>query len=330
MTRLDTIEFTTNTDFIRSMDRSYFTVANIDKPNGKHIVSYSLNNKKLGINRIIVNETSHTVVVSVSSKILGLNYSQGICLDTLDEFIDEVNSKALVLDKEFISDCTLKKADIKSDLNLINQPYEYINTLNQLIAPKFTKTKYLSGIVFNECIKTSPIRYTGYGKEYEMQLSKSFYNKYPQLVGDFDNVLRIETRLSKPLTIRKYIGSNQFLDVFKSSNLNYQILDKIICNQTKFNPLMNTQHLTNIEEKNYAQIYYLNELYHGDFHSIIRHIKNKLGKNTKASYNRKQVLEYLAMINNANDGYSKENIEEIKAALKESAQCNDNVPIFIR
>lgn len=150
-----------------------------------------------------------------------------------------------------------------------------------------------------------------------MRLNKRFYQKYPQLVGEFDNVLRTESRLSKPLTIKKYFGSNQFLDVLNSSNINYTILNKIISTQTKFNPLMNTQNLTNTEEKNYTQIYWLNELYNGDYPSILKHITNKLGSKTKATYQRRQILKYLAMINNANDDYSKENIEEIKRALKE-------------
>ena len=45
--------------------------------------------------------------------------------------------------------------------------------------------------------------------------------------------------------------------------------------------------------------------------------KSKLGKNTKATYQRKQVLKNLAMINNADSDYSTENIEEIKRGLQD-------------
>ena len=38
MTRIDTIEFTTNTEFIESMNTSSFTISNIHKPNGNDIV----------------------------------------------------------------------------------------------------------------------------------------------------------------------------------------------------------------------------------------------------------------------------------------------------
>ena len=74
--------------------------------------------------------------------------------------------------------------------------------------------------------------------------------------------------------------------------------------------------MTNTEEKNFAQIYYLNDYYNGDFESIIKHIKSKLGKNTKATYQRNLVKKNLSMINNADDNFSHERIEEIRQALK--------------
>ena len=317
MTRLDTIEFTTHTDFIQVMNVDSFTMTNIEKPNGINITSYSLNAKKLGINKITINKTFETVKINASAKVLGSNYYQGISLNTLEQLLDEVNSTGLVLNKSFIHNCRVTKSDIKNDLTLSKCPIDYINTLNQLTAPKFIKTKYENGIVFNESIATSPVRFTGYGKQYEMQKNKGFYIKYPQLINDFNDVLRIESRLSKPFTIRKYFGSNQLLDVLNSSNINYKILDKIINNQTIFKSIINIHQMNNFEEKNYAQIYLLNQYYNGDFNSIFNHIKSKLGRNTKASYQRKQIVKYMAMINNANNDYSQENIEEIKMGLQE-------------
>ena len=74
--------------------------------------------------------------------------------------------------------------------------------------------------------------------------------------------------------------------------------------------------MANTTGKNFAQIYYLNGYYNGDFESIIKHIKSKLGKNTKATYQRNLVKKYLSMINNANDNFCFEKIEEIRLALK--------------
>ena len=74
--------------------------------------------------------------------------------------------------------------------------------------------------------------------------------------------------------------------------------------------------MTNVEEKNFAQIFYLNGFYNGDFESIMRHIKSKLGKNTKATYQRNLVKKYLSMINNATDDFYLEKIDEIRELLK--------------
>jgi predicted DNA-binding protein YlxM (UPF0122 family) len=74
--------------------------------------------------------------------------------------------------------------------------------------------------------------------------------------------------------------------------------------------------MTNTEEKNFTQIFYLNDYYNGDFESIMNHIKNKLGKKTKATYQRNNVKKYLSMINNADNNFSLERIEEIRHALK--------------
>lgn len=320
MTRIDTIEFNTTTDYIRDMDYSNFSINNISKPNGAELRVYSLNNKKLGINKIVVNDTYGTVRVGASAKVLGRNYNEGICLNTIEQFIEEVNSSGLVLDSGFIDECTISKSDIKNDLKFNVDANEYIDTLKSLIAPKFNKTSYKNGIVFNESIKSSPVRFTGYGKEYEIQKDKKsgLYQLHPELITNFDNTLRIESRLSKPLTIKKYFGSKNLLDVLQSSNINYTILNKIIDKQTKYNPIMNTSNLTNSEERNYTQIYYLNELYNGDFNRILSHITSKLSKNTKATYQKTLLKKYLAMINNADKNYSSEKIEEVKEMLLES------------
>ncbi|TXG36986.1 hypothetical protein [Seonamhaeicola maritimus] len=316
MTRLDTIEFTTKTDFIKSMDSKYFNVSHIKKNNGLNIINHTLNKRKLGVNKLSINSTFGTVKIGVSSKVLKDNYIKGICTDTLDQLLDEINNTGLELHKDFIHYSFVNKADVKNDLKLLNNTEDYINTLNQLIAPNFIKTKYDTGIVFNEKIQTKPIRLTVYSKEYEMQQSKTFYKEYPQLTNVFNNVLRIESRLPTKATVNKYIKSNSLLDILNTSGINYQIVDKIINHQINFKPYLNTFKMTNSGEKNFAQIYYLNDYYNGDFESIIKHIKSKLGKNTKATYQRNLVKKYLSMINNVDDNFCLEKIEEIKLALK--------------
>ncbi len=298
MTSFDTIEFSTKTDFIDCMNKSNFRHIEIKNPNGLIIHNWTLQNKRIGTDKVSINETFGTVKIKASSKLLGANYKKGICFDTLDQFIDEIEHQGLKLKKNFVNEAELKRVDIKSDLSLNNNIDEYLNVLNHLIAPKYTKTRYDSSIVFNEEIKTTPIRFLGYNKQYEISSNPKFYKEYPELKNSFNNILRIESRYSKPGTIKKHFKSNILTDVLEQINVNYNLLTKIIGNQTKFNLLTNIQEMTNSEEKNYAHIYYLNSYYNGDYNSIIRHIKSRLGDNTKASYQREKVKKYLAMINN--------------------------------
>ena len=120
MLSIDTLELTTSTDYITSLDASCFSISNITKPNGMEIVNYTLNKKPSGINKITVNKTFDTVRVNASAKILGSNYPKGICLNTLDQFADSLNTTGIVLDKEYLNNSQLSRLDVKSDLKLVN------------------------------------------------------------------------------------------------------------------------------------------------------------------------------------------------------------------
>ena len=316
MTRLDTIGFTVHTDYIRNLSKGNFVTNYQTHPNGYEEVKYILNKKKIGLNRIIINNTRETIRVNASSKILGTNYPKGINFNTLGQFIDELKYSGLELNKDFVNNCQLSRADIKNDLKTEKEPHLYVNSLNQLNAYKFFKTNYETGISFKERIKTTPLTFTGYSKAQEIKSNKGFYNDFPSIGFHFDNVLRIETKLLKSATIKKYFKSRDLTKILSSADFNLKIFDKIIDQQTNFNPIVDTMHMTNTQEKNFAHIYFLNQFYSGDTNRIIKHIESKLGKNTKASYQRKKTKEYLSMINN-NSYDCLDDIDEIKSKLKD-------------
>lgn len=303
---------------------SSFVETSQKKPNGYKEVKYVLNKKKTGLKDVIINDTKGTIRINASSKILGSNYPKGINLNTLDQFIDELKLCGIELNKDFVNDCQLNRVDIKNDLKTEKETCLYINSLNQLISPKFIKTNYDTSIVFKERIKTNPLTFTGYSKMHEIESNKSLYKELPNMKASFKNTLRIETRLPKGKTISKYFKSRGLIEILSSSNFNLNILNKVIDNQTNFKPFVNIWNMTNAEEKSFAQIYYLNQYYRGDFNRIMNHIKNKLAKKTNASPYRKSVKKYLSVINNNSDSFF-EYLEEMRTKLKEQKHQNSLV-----
>lgn len=312
---LDTIEFTSSTDFIRDMKFDKFVYSEVSKPNGLKFKNYSLDKMSLGLSKFIVSDFNSTFKCRLSSKILGCDYIQGLTIDNILKLNDTLSNHSIKLDEDFINYSTLNHCDIKSDLNLSKSSSVYLNSLSFLNAYDFTKTVYPHGITFNQNVIRNKLRATIYSKDYELKSNSKFYNQYPELIKDFDNVIRFESRFSTKTLISKYFNSLHLLDVLNSIDVNYNVFSKIIDNQTNFKPYYNLDNMTNTQEKNFAHIYMLNEMYNGDFNKIMNHIKNKLSKNTKASYQRSKVKEYLSIINN--DSQSRiDDILEFHNALK--------------
>ena len=191
-------------------------------------------------------------------------------------------------------------------------------TVNQLIAPKFVKSKYDSGIVFKEKIASTPSYLTMYDKQVEIAQNKNFYHNHPEILNSLSDTLRIEGKLNKSATVKKYFNTNDFINVLNSDcNLNHLLLYKVIDKQNKFKADIDFITMSNTDQRNYAFYKFLNDYYSGDFNAIMKHIKSGLGEKTKASYQRIQAKKYLAMINNATDQDSMQNIKEIQNALKE-------------
>tara|TARA_R110000751_G_scaffold100068_2_gene193763 strand:- start:61625 stop:62587 length:963 start_codon:yes stop_codon:yes gene_type:complete len=319
LTTIDTISISTSVDYIKDIDFNKFRISTTNNPNGLKIVNHSLLEKKIGLDSISINETFGTIKIKASSKILGSDYEKGVSLNTIDRFVDEINKSGIKLDQDYIADCELYRVDIKNDLTLKKEVKYYINAMSHLIAPKFNKTLYKSGISFNESIIKNPIRFTGYNKGIELleTKNKSFLKQYPTLINEFQNVLRLESRLLRKGTIKKYFGSYSLMDILNHKGLNFEVFNKIVDNQTNFKSIYNTLGMTNTEEKNFAQIYLLNDEYNGDFNSILNHIKGKLGSKTKATYQRNQIKKYLAIIKNSNNNETQANLIEIINSLKE-------------
>ena len=294
-----------------------FTTSKISKSNGINIVNYSLEKKIDGLHKVLINKRNNTVKIKVSSKILGLDYHKGINLNTIENVCSAINKTGITLDTDFINDSYTNSVDVKNDLFLNLESNKYLEALNSLISPKFAKTKYPSGITFNENIRSQQIRFTCYAKDYEIKGNKAFYHKFPSLINYFDKALRFESRFKNRSTISKYFKSLDLIDILSSKDINFKTLAKVVDKQTNIKQLYDTSNMTNNQEQNFAQIYYLNEVYNGDFNEIMKHIKRKLSPNTKPTFQRAKVKKYLGMINNKVNTNSLPNLIELQSALKE-------------
>ena len=317
MTTADTLEITTSTDYINNMVKGKFITSTVVTSKGVSAVNYILDHKIDGLQRLSVGKTNGVVKIKVSSKILGLDYPKGISLNTIENVCSKINKTGIILDTDFINDSITNLVDVKDDLQLIVGYDKYINSLSLLNNPKFAKTKYTTGITFNENIKSTPLRFTCYSKYDEVLSNKKFYHKYPSLVNYFEGLLRLESRFKNRKTIKKYFNDCDLVSVLTSKDVNLNSLIKVIDNQTNIVSFLNTDEMTNKEEQNFAQVLYLNNLYDGDFNAIMNHIKSKLSPNTKATYQRNKVKKYLAMISNAEEIDTISNLKDLENTLKE-------------
>ncbi|WP_299154792.1 hypothetical protein [uncultured Christiangramia sp.] len=313
--KLDTVSLSLHTDYIINHNKTNYNHSQIRKPNGAVIDNYSLVTKSFGFESVCVNETYDYANLKFNSKILKDNYYKGICLETLDQIIDEIENHGLKLDPAFLDDSNIKMVHITDDISVLQHPAIYINALNNLIAPKFYKTVYDEGITFNEAIKNEKLYITVYGKEYQIKQDRRFFKAYPRQIDYFKNKLRVETKLSTRKTIHKHLDSYTLPEILASDSPNAHFLDKVIENQLSFPSIFSCGNISCTEEKNLIYSKYLFDLYNGNRKAIVKHIKNRLSIGTNPTYQLKQLDSYLAIIANSEDLFLKDNLNELRSKL---------------
>lgn len=315
MSVLDSMSFDMPIEAMKSINDLYFKTSKILIGDNQIAENKTLNVNKLGIEKLVINRNRDIISIKVNSKILGLNYPQGFCLNTLEQVIDEINTTGIVLNKDFFNDVMLKSCDLKNDIILDDTISKYITSLNHLTAPKLRKTLYPSGIVF-QGITAKSVRTTFYCKS--LEIKNSLYNKiYPQMKDYFNNCLRMESRFITKEKIIQHFDSNNIIDILNTKDINNNILKKIIGNQLTLPKLFDTFSMTNAEEKKFCQAKYLHEQYKGDYKMAAQHIKNKLGRNTKASTQMQDLNKYYNIINNSKCDFLQSCINEILYKLIE-------------
>jgi hypothetical protein len=313
--KLDTVSLSLHTDYILEHNKTHYSHSKIRKSNGLVINNYSLVTNSFGFENVSINETFNCVNLKFSSKILNENYYKGICLETLDQIIDELGRQGLKLDPAFLYDSKIKMIHITDDVSVSKPPAIYINALNNLIAPKFYKTIYDEGIVFKEAIKNESLYITIYGKEFQISRDRRFFKAYPKQIDYFVNKLRVETKLSTSKTIAKYLKSFTLPEILETASPNLNFLDKVIANQLTYPSIFCLENLTSTEERNFIYTNYLYGLYNGNRNEIVKHIKNRLSKGTNPSYQIKQIDRFLHIIANNKNFSIKEDLHELRFNL---------------
>ncbi|MFD0977845.1 hypothetical protein [Salinimicrobium gaetbulicola] len=313
--KLDTIQLKTHTGYLQDFDRSRFNHARIKKVNDLVVDNYSLAVKSFGMESLNVNETFDFVALQVNSKILKDQYSEGITINTLERLLAEVSALGVKLDPSFLEDCDLKRIDVADDISVTAPASSYFNSLNHLIAPKFYKTTYDSGIVFKEKIASQKLYTTFYSKESPSIQDKRFFKEYAKAALGFKNKIRMETKLSTAGTIKKYLSTSTLPEILQDTTLNAVAFDKIINGQLDFPGSITAENLTLTEEKHLIYAQYLFSFYKGDHKRIVEHVKRKVPSKTGTYYQLRQIERFLSILSNSKDSSIHANIEEVKSGI---------------
>ena len=310
--KLDTVQLTTSVDFIKDFDRSQFYKSDITRRKS-NFSCLSLDKKPWGLETLSINETSGIIKVKVNSKILGKDYFKLIRLNTLDQVLFNLNKTGIILDPNFLNDAVVREIHTTDDIRVFD-PVASIIAFQHLLAPKFIKTAYNNeGVVFKEKILQG-LYATVYNKYYQMKKDRKFFQQNPLLSNQFENMLRIESKLKGSNLINKYTGGGSLPEILSKNSPNGLILEKIIAGQTLNEPDL-LRNLSWKDQRIMAMAKLLLDHYKGNFELIKEHLRKQVGKNTKPNYLINQYKEACFRLLNMEHPNIFDSVIEVIAAL---------------
>ncbi|WP_282117735.1 hypothetical protein [Maribacter aquivivus] len=270
-------------------------------------------NKPIGLQSLIIGNAE--VSIKVNARLLNENYFQGFNLNTIEQFREILLNNGIKFNQDFIENSKLSLAHIKNDVEIdINDLiYEFSN----INSAKHFRIVRDNNITFESINKGDKIRTNIYGKYNEMIKYKSKYKPLNLNIENYRGMTRVETKLDDSRTIRKYLNTRNTLEILMKTNFNSNVIDKIIKDHPLATPKVNINQFKTISQlDDYARTKLLFELSNGDFHLMKKELKDRLGKNTKASYQTNKLQKYLPLVQNPT-GQKLTNIIELKKKLKE-------------
>lgn len=199
------------------------------------IVDVCSNPGKLGIKYLFIGESE--IKIEGSAKALGQNYLEGININTIEQYLHEINKSGLIeIDKNtFIENAVVYRADITDNLKVKNIEKTLMD-LKILSANNYYDTKpYHSGMVITSRHKKDKERLIAYDKFSDVS-KDTIANRELAKVFDINkarNVFRIESnnKTFRRLRTNLNLSNNKtptLLDVLQSeSKPNYNIFTKM-------------------------------------------------------------------------------------------------------
>jgi len=239
----DTLSLTFNRHSVVSVNNEVFTDTKNVAGTAKDVLKDEF--KPCGINCLKISE--YQIELTLSAKILGIDYPKGISTDTIDKLIINLNSTGVIkIDPKIFKDTALVvRCDPVTDIT-INKPIaEYFNALFLLdINHKFNITPYgtankttgIKGVTAIAKAKYVKERISFYDKIEQLKKNPQFVKAYPQIRNYYQNKMRVESNLRGKAFIKEAL---QLTDNYLTSILNTQVNYNAILFQKIMKPLNN-------------------------------------------------------------------------------------------
>lgn len=231
-------------DCIDSFDSDAFFNKPIYKAGNLLQNKYTANGIIPGLKSIEVNPTANKVVIETSAKILKDNYLQGINVNTIEQYVDSINStKVIHIKRAKIDQAQLLAVDTTQNIAW-NDRTSFSDLIHSIqlssVNPKYTSSlfneKNNKGLVFTgnqKTVKTRMIMYDKFteltAKKDNQEFLKSCSNPY-QLIENSKGIIRVEqnTTSFKSIRDRLSVSNNDLMTVLASTaNPNFKLLDTI-------------------------------------------------------------------------------------------------------
>jgi hypothetical protein len=247
MVSLDTVKIEVPIEFLRfyKKDRFYNAVS-LDNEN-EYIYSddevLKRDTKILGLKMIEIKKVDNVIHIETSGKILKNKYYEGLTINTLEEYFDNINATGLVnIDKRAIEYTRVLRCDVVNNLKVSSDNLtKYLYSLSLCaFNHNYLVSNYAGSVVFTKQVKSYKRRMIFYDKYKEIKgdreiLKSDAFSK--QDIERFKNVLRCEQNLTSFKTMRQAfkVQDIKLVDILKSQEkVNYNTFNEITNERSLF------------------------------------------------------------------------------------------------